>query len=340
MANIKQQAYSLIELVVIITVIGILAAISTVSYSSWRKSTITTQLKNDLTMAASAMENARNFDGSYPRYINNIYTPSQGISIDGGSNKDQSEYLLNVISGKQSYSINQEGAIKQEHPPAIYLDANKPLSFLDDSLVWNDISGNNNNLQFNASTTSEDLYPASDNDKVWGIVFNNNIRASTNFSPSDYSITWEAWVKFSNVGALNFKNTFLSLGQMEFYFMTDRGHHVSLFGYTRIGSLLKKVSYTDGAFSANYWNHLVFSVNYDSDNNLSTLSLYKNGELTEEEEYKGRPFYDNNFIVGGTADTYFNGSISLIKVFDSALTDNEVKQEYDLLKYRYQNNPI
>jgi len=62
----NNKAFTIVELVVVIAVIGILSTIVIVGYGSWRTSTATSSLKSDLGQAAASMESARTFSLSYP----------------------------------------------------------------------------------------------------------------------------------------------------------------------------------------------------------------------------------------------------------------------------------
>jgi prepilin-type N-terminal cleavage/methylation domain-containing protein len=77
----SRTGFTIIELIVVITVIGILAAISIVGYGAWRKSVITTQVKSDLTGVAAAMESSRSFNNTYPTSIPSTITPSTGVVL-------------------------------------------------------------------------------------------------------------------------------------------------------------------------------------------------------------------------------------------------------------------
>lgn len=66
----RHQAFTIIELVVIIVVIGILATISLFAMRQWQDSAAETRLKNDLVSVKGAMDNARNWskggESGYP----------------------------------------------------------------------------------------------------------------------------------------------------------------------------------------------------------------------------------------------------------------------------------
>jgi type II secretory pathway pseudopilin PulG len=87
--KIKISGFTIVEVAVIIVVIGIIASISFVAYGSLQKSTIETQVKSDLKNAVSAMENYRNFNGSYPASVAEAgFTPSQGVVLTSSVSAD------------------------------------------------------------------------------------------------------------------------------------------------------------------------------------------------------------------------------------------------------------
>lgn len=83
MTNKKySSAFTIVELVVIIVVIGILAGVTIIGYGSWRNQVASTEVKNDLSSAAATMENARNFgEDGYPTDIPSTFTASPNALI-------------------------------------------------------------------------------------------------------------------------------------------------------------------------------------------------------------------------------------------------------------------
>jgi len=77
--------FTIVELLVVISVIGILATISIVGYGNWQKSIIETQLKSDLSNVATAMNSYRNFNNTYPLVVPTTFKSSQGVVLTGGS---------------------------------------------------------------------------------------------------------------------------------------------------------------------------------------------------------------------------------------------------------------
>ncbi len=96
----KQTGFTIVELVVAISIIAVLAIISVVGYGAWQSSIRKTQVKNELTAAASAMESARSTNNGYPSSLPPAYEPSGEVTVtlfsvstdkfclDGVSNND------------------------------------------------------------------------------------------------------------------------------------------------------------------------------------------------------------------------------------------------------------
>lgn len=81
----SRSGFTLIELMAVISVIGILATISIVGYGDWQASIIKAQLKSDLTNAVTAMNDYRNFNNVYPSTVPTNFKPSSGVILSGGS---------------------------------------------------------------------------------------------------------------------------------------------------------------------------------------------------------------------------------------------------------------
>ncbi len=103
--RIQTKGFTIVELIIVISIIGILATITVVGYGSWRTNATATQLKSDLNGAASAMENARNFGNGYPLTIPTSFTPSSGVTLAGGGSADGKVYCLSAASGGVVYII-------------------------------------------------------------------------------------------------------------------------------------------------------------------------------------------------------------------------------------------
>ena len=95
-------AFTIVEIIVVITVIAILAGVTLVSYGAWRNSTTSAVVKSDLAQAASTMESARTFNNGYPLAVPSTFTPSNDVQITVTSSDSKSFCLDGTSIGTPS----------------------------------------------------------------------------------------------------------------------------------------------------------------------------------------------------------------------------------------------
>lgn len=98
-----ESAFTLIEMLVVISIIGILAALSTISFTSSQKQARDTQRKSDLKMYQNALEVKANTNGG-------LYPPTESIAnlcidLDMGNCVDDPKYDPDLANG-YSYTSN------------------------------------------------------------------------------------------------------------------------------------------------------------------------------------------------------------------------------------------
>jgi len=91
----------------VITVIGVLAAISIIGFGAWRTRVATTEVKSDLLSMKAGMEDARNRNNGYPVYTAN--TQFTGTNTTK-SVFTQSKYVrVSYMSGSSTtYCVNAQ----------------------------------------------------------------------------------------------------------------------------------------------------------------------------------------------------------------------------------------
>ena len=110
--------FTIVELVVVISIIGILAGITAVSYIGWQESSIKSQLKSDLNGVASAMEDARTFNNAYPiSTIPSTFKPSEKVTLVAFDNSGDNgkTYCIDAVSSRDAsihYYIDSESGNK------------------------------------------------------------------------------------------------------------------------------------------------------------------------------------------------------------------------------------
>lgn len=105
-SNKPTSGFTIIEIIVVVTVMGILASIVVIGYGNWRASTNLTQIKSDLSGAAAAMEDARTFDNRYPLTIPTSFSPSGGTTMAGGGSGDGKTYCISATVSGVTYHVD------------------------------------------------------------------------------------------------------------------------------------------------------------------------------------------------------------------------------------------
>ena len=143
----ESRAFTIVELLVVIVVIGILAAITIVSYSGISSKAIAVSLTSDLDSDAKLLQLYRVDNGVFPTTLDTEYCPktptvdnryclkaSSGntLTYSGGG---QSFELTNTHSAtSQSYKITEDGTIAE----VVSSGASSSVSFLNS---WGGVSG-------------------------------------------------------------------------------------------------------------------------------------------------------------------------------------------------------
>ena len=79
--HMHNRGFTVVELVITIAVVAILAGITAVGYSIVQSDTAKSTLEYDLQAAATAMEQERNFSGSFPSSLPTSYSQSKNSTL-------------------------------------------------------------------------------------------------------------------------------------------------------------------------------------------------------------------------------------------------------------------
>lgn len=77
----KRHGFTIVEVLVMVTIIAMLATITIFGFGSWRARTATTEVKGALTNLATSLKSEMNFNSAYPSSVPSTYRPSDGVTI-------------------------------------------------------------------------------------------------------------------------------------------------------------------------------------------------------------------------------------------------------------------
>lgn len=113
----KRSGFTIVELLVVIVVIGVLAAITIVSYTGISQKAVTASIKSDLNNASTQLKLDQVTNGVYPT---TLALANGGIGVKsspgttyqyGTTSGNPQTFCVTATNGGQSYNINQDGII-------------------------------------------------------------------------------------------------------------------------------------------------------------------------------------------------------------------------------------
>lgn len=205
------------------------------------------------------------------------------------------------------------------------LDAGRLNSYIKTGTTWSDISGY-------ASIGTLINGPTFDSTNGGSIVFDGiddyvrtNVNTALNLN-GNYTIS--VWLKTTATTDKAIIQRYLSSGAFP-------GYAISLNRSTagKVDIFTGGVWYTNKGTNVNSgaWVNIVFTVNGTS------AVFYQNGTATSFTVNASNSNPSDNLFIGTTeaASNFFSGNISIIQIYNKALTANQVVQNYNSLKTRY-----
>lgn len=77
----RQRGFTLVELLIVITIIVVLATLTIFAFGSWRKRTARTEVRGALSSLSSSLKNELTFRNAYPAAVPGTYSASPTVTI-------------------------------------------------------------------------------------------------------------------------------------------------------------------------------------------------------------------------------------------------------------------
>ena len=347
----SSSAFTIVELLVVIVVIGILASITIVSYSGISNKAITASLTSDLSNASKQMKLYYVDHGNFPTSFNTNNCPLDSTStIDTRycikfSSDTTYQYIPNnsinppdfsiaATKGTTSYKVTNDSTPSQGDNTnfglVLSLDAGNSASYSGSGTTWTDLSGSNNN-----GTLVNGVAYSSANGGVLGFDGVDDyvsVASGTNLIQNSKSFSIGLLFKMNSLaslrglmGTLNYncmKNLGLvaNSGDLSMYNDTTTCYDIYLSGWVEINKWLFAVATYDGSSTKLYGI---------KDGVLSSSSGSSKSGSTNT-------FSSDFRIMGNQASANFtNGICPYSFVFNRVLSEPEITQRYNSIKSRY-----
>ena len=120
------MGFTVVELIIVVVVIGILAAITIVSYGTWRVSVARTEVTSDLQNVYAGMEDARNRLNAYPTYTagtqfngvnstKSVFIPSEYVTMTYSSG-NATTYCITAQSEEEPSVVRRINIATSDEP--------------------------------------------------------------------------------------------------------------------------------------------------------------------------------------------------------------------------------
>jgi len=327
-----RYGFTIVEILVVITVIGILVTITAISYSGLSGKAIANSLQSDLVNASDYLriDKTQSSTGVFPATL---------AAANGGdgvpASKDTTyQYTVNntntpktfcvtATKSGQSYNINQEGVPFAGPCPVLWLDAAITTSYPGTGTTWNDLSGNGNNGTLNGGVTYNSANGGS-------LVFDGvNGYVQTPISGTFPTLSISFWGYFDDA-TLNTK----SRNESAFGDWTSNNIHFGTrwsvgMHWNVDGSSWVEIQNTNLVYG---WNQ--YTLTYDTNTNQKLVFI--NNKLSSTESTSG-PIVIGNFKIGVATglNAYYRGKIGNFNFYNRALSQTEIQQNFNALRGRY-----
>ena len=328
----KQSGFTIVELLIVVVVIAILAAITIVSFNGIQQRAIATSMTSDLSSASTQLKMFQAENSAYPTSIDCTIANSNSNKCLKSSNETAYQYVssaspqlfcLAATSGDYRYNINQDSAPLAGPCPVFNLDASNSESYSGTVAMWTDISSNGyNGTIYNGVSHSTADGGALSFDGTSGYVKTAVIPAYSSFAISMWFKTPSPrdgdrlfWGDGTNRAILAHAGT---AGTLTWYIQTS----VTNTGYR----------YSSTITTPNQWNNVVLQ--YTGSQAQFFINGVQDSVTANITGTSGASAFNLGTNYAHNANWY-NGKISNVRFYDRSLSANEISENFDELRGRY-----
>ncbi len=342
----KNKGFTLLELIGVIVILGVVAVFSIPALTKTFKDSAEKEYNEYVKNITLAAENY--FHSETDGIINGKYFIKVGTLLENGylkktinprTNKEISEDATVIISknedGTEGYrlielNVTESGYIT-DGLLVLYDGYNEPVDG-----IWNDLSGNGNHGVFYGLDDSYDL----DNNSIYLngsnyiSTINNNPLYSNSGDAPDMTVevifkkttsTWGNLIGFGNVVNSN-------ISHMDLWTTTssdERAYQV-IYSYTSDNGFFSHTLGWD-----NYPLDSIIKLTYSKSG--TTYRTYVNNTLIDTQIVDNPQGFVTNTLKIGKAENgyYFVGNVYSVRIYNKALTDFEINNNYTVDKYRF-----
>lgn len=350
MVSKKQPAFTIVELLVVIVVIGILATITIISYSGIQQKAVVASLTSDLSNASKQLKMDQVINSAYPTTLA-AANGGKGITTSSGTsyqyiynnNANPQVFCITATNGSTSYKVtnNYTPAIGTCQTPGIVtdglllnLDAGNSVSYPGTGTAWTDLSGLGNH----GTLVNGVGYSAGDGGTLVSDGVDDYVGLPSSLQNRAYSaISVSAWIKIINGvqqsgdwGSYIVHNGIsYSVGNSIYALAINTTGTATWSWAGNYASMTTTTTYNDGI-----WHFLVGTWNG------TDSVLYIDGALAKTAATAANlTGTSGDLDIGGARGLptlrSFKGSISNVKIYNKVLNTTEITQDFNALKGRY-----
>jgi hypothetical protein len=222
----------------------------------------------------------------------------------------------------------------------LWIDAGNPLSYPGSGTTWTDLAG-----IVNGTLTNGPTFDTAYNGRVLLDGTNDYVDIPYTSSPfrKSSAITYETWIYLGANTAKNMMGTSVSGGGGSGAIAFTNATGVYFYWTPSNPGSDRTANATLNSTAFETWKHLVFTMNFSGsgtpqwyENSIARTTTY-NGSVTTATPATQ---YNQNFndYIGGwyvNSPTYFQGNIAIVRMYDKALTQEEVTHNFNIEKHRF-----